>query len=889
MKGRTLREYIPIMQITDGCVVSKRGDLTFGWRVYLPVAYTVNEAGYDSIIASFMQAYKILPPWCIVHKQDIFKNDVYHAKPVGEFLGDSFERHFEGRTYLNGYCYIFLTISSKNVLEIKTSGGGFYSTISARPKTAAQIREAASVASQFESILKHNGLLYIEALKDEDFLRQGEDGEDLGIIPDYLRLFSDCKSLEYPLEFEPDCVIVGDTIAKCWFVQDSDSYPGVVNSVCPVSTMSTGVSNVYLSGGSPIGYQLKIPHVVNRYIVTLPRKLVENELNQKKKVNNSFSLYSSECMVNAQSLDEYLTISARDSMTTIKCFTSVMAWGAPEDVREMRNEMVTAFSELDLTVCEETRTCPGLHYAGIPGAAGELGLDYLMTSEMNAFLCHGLWDGYDMGIRGGAIKVSDRRRMIPVTIDVQAVARAAGLVDNMNSIVVGPSGSGKSFTMNTLVRNWYNAGQHIFIIDVGDSYQGLCRIVNEETGGKDGIYNSYDPENPFSFNPFKGRNRWNEVDEDGERTGSGMEFVLSLIKTIYEPAGGWTKDGSAVLTSVLNEFFRIWDHGYSEELKKSLLEAYINGKRRRAKEKGNPFDESKAHLGWKNPLPEVFPADRRGKDPMFDSFFRYVTLVVGPLVNDDNYYIDNVRLRMDMLDMDKFGVALGKYKLGGEYGFLLNAEAEKDLFASRLTVFEVDTIKDNDDLFPLWTLCILHSFEEKMRSVQGQKVMVIEEAWSAIAKPEMANFIVWMWRTARKFMTSAVVVTQSLSDLVSSDIVKDAIIQNSSVKIFLDQRKNANNFQHSAEILGFSPKDIGLVLSVGRDLMPQYLYKEVFFGIGEGFSNVYGIEVSLEEALAYESDKVKKKPLFDLAKETGSFIEAVRILASRIRDAKKFD
>ncbi|MBQ8482931.1 MAG: TraG family conjugative transposon ATPase [Bacteroidales bacterium] len=887
MNDRTLREYIPVMQIVDGCVVSKRGDLTFGWRVYLPVAYTVNEPGYDSIIASFMQAYRLLPTWCIVHKQDIFKNDVYHAGSVGEFLGDAYERHFEGRTYLNGYCYVYLTFSSKNVIEAKSGSSGAFSSLAARPKPADKIRNAAAVASQFEAVLRNNSLLHVVPLTDGDFLRMGPDGEDLGLIPDYLRLFSDTKSLEYPLEFEPDCVIVGDMVAKCWYVQDSDSYPGMVNSVCPVGSMSSANSKVYLSGGSPIGYQLKIPHVVNRYVVTLPRKSVESELNQRMKLMNSFSLYSSECRVNAEDLSGYLLESARDSATTIKCFTSVMAWGRPEEVRDMRNAVVTAFSELDMTVCEETRICPTLHYAAIPGAAGELGYDFYMTSEMTAFLCHGLWDGYDFGMRGGAVKVSDRRRMIPVTIDVQAVARSLGYVDNMNSIVVGPSGTGKSFTMNTLVRNWYNAGQHIFIIDVGDSYQGLCRVISEETGGRDGVYNTYDPEHPFSFNPFKGRKHWNEVDEDGERTGSGMEFVLSLIRTIYEPAEGWTKDATAVLTSLLGEFFRIWDEGYDETLRDRLLEAYVNSKRKRAKENGKPFDESKAHRGWMNPLPEVFPDGRAGRDPLFDSFFRYVTLVVSPLVNDDNYYIDNVRLRMDMFDMDKFGVALGKYKLGGEYGFLLNAETEADLFASRLTVFEVDTIKDNDDLFPLWTLCILHSFEEKMRSVPCQKVMVIEEAWSAIAKPAMANFIVWMWRTARKFMTSAVVVTQSLSDLVSSEIVKDAIIQNSSVKILLDQRKNANNFEKSAEILGLSPKDIGLVLSVGRDLSPAHIYKEAFFGIGESYGNVFGIEVSLEEALTYESDKVRKKPLFDLARETGSFIEAVKTMAARIRESQK--
>ena len=883
MTDRTLREYIPIMMINDGCVVSKRGDMTFGWRVYLPVAFTVNEAGYDSIIASFMQAYKILPPWCVVHKQDIFIHEAYHGERRDEFLGDSYERHFEGRKYLNGYCYIYLTFSSKNIIETATSGSGVFSSLSGKPKTTAQIREAAGIASQFESILKNNPLLVIHALKDEDFLRMGKNGEDLGIIPDYLRLFSEVKAMDYPIEYEPDCVLVGDKVARYWYVQDSDSYPGMVNSVCPISSMSSSGSSIYLSGGSPIGYQLHIPHIVNRYVVTMPRKAVEAELTQRMKLMNSFSLYSSECRVNAEDLEGYLNDSARDCATTIKCFTGVMAWGTPEEMQDIRNAIVTSFSDLGMTVCEETRVCPTLHYAGIPGAAAELGYDFYMTSEMTAFLCHGLWDGYDFGMRGGAIKLCDRRKMVPVRLDIQSVARNLGYVDNLNSIVVGPSGSGKSFTMNTLVRNWYNDGQHIFIIDVGDSYEGLCRIISEQTGGKDGVYNSYDPNNPFSFNPFKGRSHWNEVDEDGERTASGMEFVLSLLKTIYEPAEGWTKDASAVLISILNEFFRVWGGREFGNMNEDLKQAYINERRRRAKDNDQDFNEETVASDYVCPLEQVFPEGKSGSDPLFDNFYKYITLVVAPLVNDGNFYIDNIKLRADMFDMNKFGVALGKYKLGGEYGFLLNAEEEKDLFASRLTVFEVDTIKDNDDLFPLWTLCILHSFENKMRTLQCQKVMVIEEAWSAIAKPAMANFIVWMWRTARKFRTSAVVVTQSLSDLVSSEIVKDAIIQNSSVKILLDQRKNANNFEKSASILGFGPKEVNLVLSVGSKLDSRYLYKEAYFGIGESYGNVYAVEVSLEEALTYESDKTKKKPLFDLAEQIGSFIEAVNIRAAQIR------
>lgn len=887
MNWKELRDYIPVMKIEDDCLVSKRGDLTYGWRVYLPVAYSVNEPGYDSIIATFLQAYKLLPPYCVVHKQDIFRYDIYHAEHNGEFLHDSYENHFEGRKYLNGYCYIFLTFSSKTTIEAKTGSSLMFSLGSAKALDPKKIEACAGIASQFGAVLKNNPLLVVDDLKNEDYLSVDEHGKDLGLLADYLRLFEEPGGIDYPLEFDKSSVRVGDNIVKAWYIEDSDSYPGMVNTVRRIDSMSTASSEVYLSGGSPIGYQLAIPHIVNRYVVTLPRKAVETELDRKMRMMNSFSLYSASCRVNSEEIATYLEESARDSAITVKCFTDVLAWGKPEDMTEIRNHITTAFSDLDVTVAEERLVAPNLHYAGIPGAAAELGAEFYMTSEMNAFLCHGLWDGYDFGMKGGAIKLCDRRRMVPVTLDTQSVARELGYVDNLNAVVVGPSGSGKSFTMNTLVRNFYNSDQHILVIDVGDSYQGLCQIVNEETGGKDGVYNSYDPENPFGFNPFRGRRTWNEIDEDGERKGSGLDFLLSLIETMYEPAGGWTKQVTGLLSSLVNEFFALWDNGYTDELTNSLREAYVNKRRARAEKQRKTLDEVAAARGFHNPLPDIFSKEGiQDRDPLFDDFFRYITMVVGPLVNDENYELDNITVRKDMFDIDQFGIALSKYKLGGEYGYFLNTQEEKDLFSSRLTVFEVDKIKGNQDLFPLWMLCILHSFEDKMRSLPCQKVMVIEEAWSAIAKPTMANFIVWMWRTARKFRTSAIVVTQSITDLLASPIIKDAIVQNSSVKILLDQSKKANDFDESAKILGLSPKDVGLVLSVGKNMDPRYRYKEGFFSIGEHFSNVYAIEVSMEEALAYESDKTKKKPVFDLAKECGSMIEAIKRIASDKRNKR---
>ena len=821
----------------------------------------------------------------MVHKQDVYRYDRYRPEKCETFLSNAYEKHFEGRRFLNGYCYIFLTFSNKSNIENKTSASGFFGILDSKVPDQKRIDECAGIASQFGSVLDGNSLINLTLLKSEDYLRLGDDGKDYGIIPDYLRMY-DGISPDYPLEFFKNSVRCGDNVLHAWFVEDSDSYPGQVENVSFQNALSAGQLKVFLSGGASIGYSLNIPHVVNRYIVTLPKGVVEGELQQKGRFMNSFSLYSASCRVNAQEIAAYLDANARESALTVKCFTDLFAWGPESQQQEIRNRVIRAFSELNVTCCEETVAVPQLHYAGIPGASAELGYDFLMTSELNAFLCHGLWDGYDLGFKHGCIKLCDRNLMVPRRYDLQSYARDLGLIDNLNAVVVDPSGSGKSFTMNTLVRNYHESGQHILIIDIGNSYQGQCRLINEETGGRDGVYNTYDPEDPYGFNPFLGRETWDKQSEDGENENSGHDFIMSLLQTMFIPHGGWTKETANMLDAFLMDFFDRWDHGYPEEMAKDLKAAYVNRRKVAAERRGEEFDVKMAARGWRNPLPDIFPEDRP-KDPIFDDFYQYVTLVIAQLVNEGTYYVGNVNIRKDMFDIDKFGVALNPYRLGGKYGYFLNERNPKDLFSSRLTVFEVDKIKDNKDLFPLWVLNIMHSFEDKMRSLDCQKVMIIEEAWKAISMDTMANFIVWMWRTARKFRTSAVVVTQSVSDLLSSEIVKNAIVENSSVKILLDQSKNANNFEESARLLALSPKDVSLVLSVGRNLNPDYRYKEAFISIGEHYSNVFAIEVSEEEALVYESEMTKKKPLFDRAAQLGSFRDAVTEMAEEMRRSRR--
>lgn len=880
MESKELRDFLPLMDIEDGCVLSKRGDLTFGWRVVLPVAYTVNEEGYDSIIASFMQAYRLLPPYCIVHKQDVYRYDSYVPEEMPGFLARSGEEHFRGRKYLNGYSYIFLTFSNKSNVESYSGGGSYFHAFSGVSLDPSSVERLRSVALQFESVLSNNSLLSMRMLDADDYLHMGAGGKDEGVIADYLQLFSSSDEPDYGLDFYPDHIECGDNVMRAWYVEDSDCYDSRVRSVMMVGDMSSGSSQVFLSGGSPIGYSLRIPHVVNRYVVTLPRKSVEKELDRRRRLMNSFSLYSASCRVDGAELEKYLLDSAMNALTTVKCFTSVLAWGGADSMQDVTNRVVTAFSDMGVAMCEERRLAPSLYYAGIPGAASELGYDYYMTGELTAFLCHGLWDGYDAGMKGGSLRFVDRRRMVPVPLDIQSVARSLGYIDNMNAIVVGPSGTGKSFTMNHIVRCMYDSGDHVVVIDVGQSYRGLCSVISEETAGRDGLYCAYDPAHPLSFNPFRAHRQWNSsFDEDGQRSDMGLDFVISVLEVIYTPDGGWQGQKSDYLQAFVTRFLEIWDSGWDVELEEALKQAYVNERRRRSERNGEDFDRTIALRGWRCPLSEIF-REGRGEDPVFDDFYRFVCYVVQPLVMDGNYVKGSIVIDESMFRVKDFASAMEKFSASGIYSFLLNDRSDSDIFRSRFIVFEVDTIKDNKELFPLWMLCIMRSFQSKMRTLEGRKVLVIEEAWSAVAKPEMAEFIAWMWRTARKFSTSAVVVTQMLSDLVSSEIIRDSIVQNSSVKILLDQSRNSNDFASSASILALTPKDVSLALSVNRSLDPRYLYKEVFISVGDHYSNVFGLEVSKEEAVVYESEFERKRLLYEEAERLGSFLDAVRSFVS---------
>jgi conjugation system TraG family ATPase len=449
--------------------------------------------------------------------------------------------------------------------------------------------------------------------------------------------------------------------------------------------------------------------------------------------------------------------------------------------------------------------------------------------ELGSALCLGVNESFETGLPGGLLKLCDRTRNIPLEIDIQRKAHEAGLIDNYNAFILGGSGTGKSFFTNFFVRSCYDAGETVFIIDVGDSYEGLCSVIHEESGGRDGIYHTWDMNNPLSFDAFLDFEQWTDLSGTLRQDSDGLNFLLSFLQTLWSPQGGWSADSANILKQMIRDFRVSWNK------------------------------------------------DRR---PVFDDLRSYLIDSIMPRMEaEEGYMCGEIRITSTRFDISGLVLAMGDYSSGGAFGFLLNDPEPKDLFSSRFTVFEVEKLSSVNDskFYSLCILCIMNSFNAKMRSQDGMKVMVIEEAWKAIANETMAPFLTGLWKTARKYSTSAVVVTQQITDIMSSSVINDTILQNSSVRILLDQSNNLNNFDQIKTLLGLSDHQKAMILSMNRNNSPRYRYREVFIALGDRRCGVYATEVSSEEAIAYESSKEKKKPFLELQQSKGA-IAAIREL-----------
>lgn len=857
-KRSMLDEVFPLMGMKDDIIYSKRGELTIGWELTLPVAYTLSESDYDSLVNSFYSAIKLLPVWCILHKQDVYTYEEYRGggQESRGFLEECYDRHFEGRRYLVHHCYLYLTQSKKGCCIRENRSSGFFGIkfSSDLPKRN-DIFQFANKAEEFISVLKGSGKIGARRLTREEMVGNHE---SMGQIYSYLTLGGKGNVLS-DVKVSPENVIVDDKKMSLFSISEAEYLPQEISSINRVDQLSTDKTDVFLSYGAALGVLLDCEHCVNQYIIIPQQDALKTELDNKRKKDVSMSK-SGDNAVCAEEIQTFLDDSATKSLIGVYSHYNIQAWGREEDELKIRGKVSAALASMGVLAVRDIYDTPVLWYSGLPGAATEMGKDNYMIMELCSALCLGNYETFDKDVEGGMFRVCDRMRNVPLRIDTQKVAYEKGWITNYNCFLLGPSGSGKSYFSNYYLQNCYASGESVFIIDIGDSYEVQTQLINEESGGKDGFYFSWDESHPLTFNPFPGFEEWLTEEGNLNQDSFGLNYFTSLIMTMWKPAGGWTIQKSNILSDWIKEFVKeMHRRGVAQPVFNDFYD-YVDCDIQERVNCRELLVNSKSECYSTRTC--VDPATGETKEEK---------VLLG-------YWLGNVRITPEDINVHDFLVALQSYSSSGKYSFLLNDRDPKDLFSNRWTVFELDKLAGHSDklFYSICVFCIVNSFDCMMRQKGGFKILAIDEAWQAISNETMAPYLKMLWKVARKFSTSAMVITQQLTDITSSEVIKDAILKNSEVKILLDQSGDLNNFEVTMEALGLSLIDKNMIMSVNKDINPKYRYKMAWIGLGGRKSYVVATETSWQQAIAFESDKIKKRPIKELAEKMGSMLAAIK-------------
>ena len=831
LKAETLERRFPLLSVENGCIVSKDADLTVAFEVELPELYTVTADEYEAMHSSWIKAVKVLPEHSVVCKQDWFVKETYRPKTDdGEqsFLTRSYELHFNERPYLNHKCYLFLTKTtrerSRRKSDFNTLCRGFLLPKEITDKdAAARFLEA---VEQFERIMNDSGHIRLRRLETDEITGTKERP---GLVEKYFSLsLEDETAVLQDICLKPGRMRIGDKRLCLHTLSDTEDLPGRLSTDMRYERMSTDRSDCRLSFAAPVGLLLSCNHIYSQYVFIDDAQEILQMMEKNSRNMLSLSKYSRSNAVNQEWTEMYLDEAHTKGVLPVRCHCNVIAWAEDaEEFRRIRNDTGSQLAMMECTPRYNTIDTPVIYWAGIPGNAGDFPSEESFYTFLEQAVC--LFAGetnYKSSPSPFGIRLADRQNGIPVHVDISDLPMKKGIITNRNKFILGPSGSGKSFFTNHLVRQYYEQGAHILLVDTGNSYQGLCRMIHDRTNGKDGIYITYEEDNPISFNPF--------YTESGKFDVEKRDSINTLILTLWKREDESPKRSEEVALS-------------------GAVNAYIRK-----------------------------ISENRNIRPDFNGFYEFVA-------DDYRRMIEEKKVREKDFDIDGFLNVLEPFYRGGDYDFLLNSDKELDLTGKRFIVFELDNISSNKVLLPVVTLIIMETFIAKMRRLKGiRKMILIEECWKALMSANMSEYIKYLFKTVRKYFGEAVVVTQEVDDIISSPIVKEAIINNSDCKILLDQRKYMNKFEHIQRLLGLTEKEKGQILSINQANHPGRFYREVWIGLGGTCSAVYATEVSEEEYFTFTTEESEKLEVQRIAGgPEGSLEGAIRRLAEKKREEQK--
>ena len=807
---------------TDGVGVlyTKTGEYSAVLKIENPVQkYSADIDSYYDFTHLFTALAQTLGEGYAIHKQDIFVRKQFASEPTDgqEFLSSSYFRYFKGRPYTDSLCYLTITQEAKKSRLFSFDSKKWRDFLVKIRKVHDQLRDGGVQAR---------------------FLNKAEASE---YVDRYFAMnFKDRTVSMTNFKADDETVSMGDKRCKVYSLVDVDC-AALPSQIRPYTNIEVNNTEMPVDLVSVVDSIPNAETVVYNQIIFLPNQKRELSLLDKKK-NRHASIPNPNNQMAVEDIKRVQEVIARESKQLVYThFNMVVAVSAGADLQKCTNHLENAFGRMGIHISKRAYNQLELFVGSFPGNCYTLNEEYdRFLTLSDAAMCL-MYKERVLHSEETPLKIyyTDRQG-VPVAIDITGKEGKNKLTDNSNFFCLGPSGSGKSFHMNSVVRQLHEQGTDVVMVDTGNSYEGLCEYL----GGK---YISYTEERPITMNPF----RINREEYNIEK----IDFLKNLILMIWKGSDSQIPEIEfRIVEQIIIDYYDAYFNGftrYTDEQREVLLKNLFAAASRK-----NPNKPPREVDEMVRKQIEVFEARRAAlkvSELNFNSFFDYSFDRLEQICTEND---------ITTISYSTYSTMLQPFYKGGAYEKILNENVDSALFDETFIVFEVDAIKENKKLFPIVTLIIMDVFLQKMRIKKTRKVLVIEEAWKAIASPLMAEYIKFMYKTARKFWASVGVVTQEIQDIIGSEIVKEAIINNSDVVMLLDQSKFKERFDEIRKILGLTEVDCKKIFTINRleNKDGRSFFREVFIRRGTT-SGVYGVEEPHECYMTYTTERAEKEAL----------------------------
>ena len=754
-----------------GVLYTKTGEYSAILKLENPVQkYSANIDNYYEFTNLLTALAQTLGEGYAIHKQDVFIKKKFHDETNDnhEFLSESYFRYFTGRTYTDVQTYLIITQENKKSRLFSFDSKKWRDFLVKIRKVKDQLKDSGVDST------------YLDGATARDYVDRYFSMNFTGKIVSMTNFKVDDESIS-----------MGNKRCKVYSLVDVDciNLPGVIRPYTNIEVNNTSmpVDLVSLVDNIPVAET-----VIYNQMLFMPNQKRELSLLDKKK-NRHAGMPNPSNLIAVEDIKKVQDVIARENKQLVYAhFNLVVSVPIDEDIQKCTNHLENSFGRMGIHISKRAYNQLELFVNSFPGNCYGMNPDYdrfLTLSDAATCL---MYKEHIQHSEDTPLKVyyTDRQG-VPVAIDISGKEGKNKITDNSNFFILGPSGSGKSFFTNSMVRQLWEQNTDVVLVDTGNSYEGLCDYVN-------GKYISYTEEHPITMNPFAIKREELNIEKIG--------FLKNLIMLIWKGTNGRiTKTEDHLIEDVITEYYD-------------------------------------AHF-------------RTGKvkELSFNTFYEYSTARIPEIVRDNN---------LEGIDLATYNYLLKDFYKGGNHELTLNENLDTALFDETFIVFEIDSIKDDPLLFPLVTLIIMDVFIQKMRIKKNRKVLVIEEAWKAIASPMMAEYIKYLYKTARKFWASVGVVTQEIQDIVGSPIVKEAIINNSDVIMLLDQSKFKERFDEIKAILGLTDVDCRKIFTINRleNKEGRSFFREVFIRRGQNAA-VFGVEEPHECYMTYTTERAEKEAL----------------------------